>query len=335
MMAKRERRTQDEAGGTVTGADVAPRVEETVTEAAPRPDAHLELVRAEAGPVHLPTELGGGTLPPGARMDSAADGAPRITLPAHTAMPRLRDKCAIIGFTPSRLAAPWADNGWEFWGLNALYVHSNDMPLQRFARWFDLHAPQAVANGRLANYRKLGCPVYLQQIVEDMPQSVEFPKAEIEAFWGDTYFTNSISWMLAFAGMMGFSEIRVYGVDMATDSEYRFQRPNVEYWIGKLRGRGIKVSVAETSDLLKASHQYGYGTDHGLRAKLKERLDEFTKRERNIEAEIQRLTLARATVNGARQNVEWMLQSWTVADHTSMTPDVAAVAPEAAVGQGG
>ena len=319
---------------------------QTVTEAA-RPHSRLELMQGGAGewgPPQTETAAGGVVpptpmfrgrpLPEGTRLVPGADGKATIHLMEHTALPPMQDKLAIIGFTPSRTKAPWNNQEWEFAGLNALYVHEKEMPLDRFTRWFDLHNMEAVTAERLANYRKMKCPVYLQEIVPDMPQSVAFPKAEIEARFTDAYFTNSISWMIGWGMLMGYKAIGIWGVDMATDSEYRHQRPNVEYWIGRARGMGIEVIVPETSDLLKASHQYGYGTDHGLRAKLLERQKEFKNREANIDAELDRLRLAKATVNGALQNVEWMLQSWCVADHTSMSPDVAKIAPEAAAGGG-
>ncbi|MFA6044763.1 MAG: hypothetical protein WC718_07250 [Phycisphaerales bacterium] len=317
-------------------AAVAP---QTITDA-PRPPSHLGLIQGGAGDTVTttvppqPLTFRGQTLPAGARVVQGGDGKATIHLPEHMAMPAMQDKLAIIGFTPSRAAAPWGDPTWEFAGLNALYVHEAEMPLQRFTRWFDVHDMAAVADERLSSYRKLQCPVYFQDVVPGMPNSVRFPKREIETFLADTYFTNSISWMIGWGLLMGFKEIGVWGVDMSQDQEYRFQRPNVEYWIGRARGMGVKVTVAETSDLLKASHQYGFGTDHGLRAKLLERQKEFKSREAGIAAEIQRLTLAQATVNGALQNVEWMLQSWCVADHTSMQPDVAKIAPGAAIGGG-
>jgi len=512
-MTKKDQETRTEGAGTQQKP-------ETVTEA-PRPHGHLELVgvdKPEVGAVEMPTvvapssgaaamSINGQPLPPGTRIEKTADGQATIHLPEHCALPRMKDRVAIVGFTPSKALAPYNDQDFEFWGLNALYVHEGEIPIGRFTRWFDVHDMTAVNAERVGKYRTLPCPVYLQDVVAGMPNSVKFPKAEIEAQFGSGYFTNSISWMIGMALMMGYKTIAVYGVDMAQDclapdanlltadlrwvradevqegdklmgfdetpgdgtgavharriaqegggvatatevraartwrvsevlgrsvasrpsyrihfedgtsvvaseghrwltidggatawkhtdelvpgvtnivgatnpvltepvdyantvgvvgveflgetetvgfttttqtlvveglashnSEYRFQRPNVEYWLGIAKGMGREIIVAETSDLLKASHQYGFGTDHGFRAKLKERMTEFNNREVAIDAEIQRLTLAKATVNGAKQNVEWTLQSWTVADHTSMTPDLAKVAPEAAAAGGG
>lgn len=256
-----------------------------------------------------------------------------------------RKKVAIIGFTPSRAEAPYIDPEYEVWCENALFVH-NDVP--RCSRWFDLHNPEIIDDQRLKFYSQIDVPVFLQDVRPDVPGSVRFPKKEIEQFiagladgsanmLGD-YQTNSISWMIAFAMWEGFTTIDVYGVDMSQQSEYHFQRPNVEYFLGMCRGRGIEVNIPNTSDLLKATHQYGYGSDDGFRAKLLERKKEFEERFQNFQqeiekrrAEIQQLKVECGVLTGAIQNTDWTLQR-TVGDHTSMTPDLAEIAPEMAAG---
>ncbi len=243
-----------------------------------------------------------------------------VKLHPHEHPEKTRPRVAIIGFTESRIHAPYKDDRYEIWGENALYVHAKDCP--RFDRWFDMHDPGIIPAERYAAYLRLNMPVYLQAARDEIPMSIAFPKAEVEAEVGD-YMTNSISWMIGMAIWMGFEVIEVYGVDMAQASEYANQRPNVEYLLGQAKGRGIEIRIAETSDILAATHQYGYGTDNGLRKRVIERLGSFNARIAECDGELQRLTLVRATLDGSRQATEWMLQR-TVADHTSMTPDAAA-----------
>lgn len=235
-----------------------------------------------------------------------------------------RSKVAIVGFTPSRKLAPWDDESFEIWGLNALYDYDD---VKRATRWFDLHKRDIIDEKRIAWYRDAPIPVYLQRAWDDIPGSLRFPKEEIEEEFG-RYFTNSISWMIACAAWMEFAEIHVYGVDMATDLEYRYQRPNLEYIIGLMEGRGIKMHVPDTSDLLKATHQYGFGSDSGLRAKAKEKMAHHIEKKQSIaqqieqkRAEIRQLQQAMATFEGARQAMEWLVQQWGVPDHTSMEPE--------------
>ena len=58
--------------------------------------------------------------------------------------------------------------------------------------------------------------------------------------------------------MKGFEVIEIYGVDLAADSEYSYQKPNAEYYIGIATERGIQVNVPKTSALLKQRYLYGY-----------------------------------------------------------------------------
>ena len=256
-----------------------------------------------------------------------------------------RKKAAIIGFTPTRADAPYTDPEYEMWCENALFVHG-DVP--RCSRWFDLHVPEVIDEQRINFYSQIDVPVFLQDVRDDVPGSVKFPKTQIEEFvaglapgsanmLGD-YQTNSISWMIAFAMFEGFTTIDIYGVDMSQDTEYRFQRANVEYFLGICRGRGIEVNIPDTSDLLKATHQYGYGSDNGYRAKLlernkefKERLQHFTQEIETRRADIQALKVECGVLTGAIQTTDWSLQR-CVADHTSMTPDLAEIDPQLAVG---
>lgn len=248
---------------------------------------------------------------------------PRIDMPKEQTAKRT--KVAIVGFTPHRVEAPYDDQEWEIWALNALYAYPD---VTRVTRWFDLHPLDQIPEARIKQYAAMSVPVFLQDKDPRVPTSVKFPKEWVEAELGSKYFTNSIAWMQGLAIAEGFEAIHIYGVDMSQDTEYRYQRSCCEFWLGVAKGRGIESYVPQTSDLLHAINQYGYETDRGLRAKLKERLADFDQRLASMgqaiaqhQAEIAKLNVARHTIEGAKQNANWLLQSWTVPDHTSMEPD--------------
>ena len=75
--------------------------------------------------------------------------------------------------------------------------------------------------------------------------------------FGD-YFYSTISYMLALAIAEGFEEIGLWGIDLAHDSEYEYQKPSAEYFLGIARGQGIKIYLPEQSALLKGMYRYGY-----------------------------------------------------------------------------
>jgi hypothetical protein len=61
--------------------------------------------------------------------------------------------------------------------------------------------------------------------------------------------------------------VGIWGVDLHCESEYAYQRPNLEYLIGLARGRGMKVFIPPASALLTTKMDVAYGfyssTDDG------------------------------------------------------------------------
>lgn len=185
-----------------------------------------------------------------------------------------KKRLAIVGFADSKKDAPYDDPSWEIWGLNDL--HNS---IKRWTRWFDIHTEENINEdvklGRsppdkcgIGGLARLATPVYMQDKNPSVPNAVKFPLNEIldtfKNLTGRTYFTNSISYMLAFALYEGiisgrqWEEIHVYGVDMAVGPEYIAQRPSCEYWIGLAEGMGIKMHIPPASDLNKTTFLYGF-----------------------------------------------------------------------------
>lgn len=182
-----------------------------------------------------------------------------------------RPNVAIVGFTEHRRLAMELDDTWEVWGLNELHRYEK---VENFHRWYEIHDRKVIEPDpdHIKAMAGFDIPVYMQRHYDDIAPSVPFPKAAVEQMAGE-YQTSSIAWMLSHAILLGAKRIRIDGVDLAQDTEWAGQRPCVEYLIGLARGKGIEVAVPDTSDLLKAIGQYGFGAEgHGFRAKLEERV---------------------------------------------------------------
>jgi hypothetical protein len=66
--------------------------------------------------------------------------------------------------------------------------------------------------GRLL--KNCGIPLITSTVYPDYPNAVEYPYKEVEAFVGDDVFNvNTVSYMLAYALMIGVSDISIYGAD--------------------------------------------------------------------------------------------------------------------------
>ena len=76
------------------------------------------------------------------------------------------------------------------------------------------------------------------------------------------YLESSIAYMIAFALIEGIGELELFGVSMANNSEYVYQKANCEYLIGFARGKGMKVSISPGAPLLMSEWVAGrYGID--------------------------------------------------------------------------
>lgn len=214
------------------------------------------------------------------------------------------ERVAITGTAPSWQMTPWDDPMLYVMGLNDAYQIDG---FRRADAWYDLHPldhfhlvrppapgqkPQIFAHdipdghyvrpaAHLDWLATQTIPVWLtadhaQQYPASAtwPSARAFPKAEIEAHFG-RYFTSTPAWMLAHAVMLGAKEIHIYGIHLATESEYIEQRPNFEFLIGCVLGRGKHsmtlhqglrryesqdgiVVLPEASPVLSSKFQYAF-----------------------------------------------------------------------------
>ena len=221
-------------------------------------------------------------------------------------------KVAIVGKAPSSIAmAPYDDPTWEIWTL------SNNAMLGEAKRW-DRHVEiHPLANFRddekkqpywkwLCSEPAGGRPIYVQEVVPEIPAAVLFPKSKAVEVFG-TYFNNTVSWVIALALLEGVNELGIFGVDMACDgdgehSEYAHQRPSCEYMIGFATGRGVQVTIPEQSDLLKARRLYGFDTEGNSEACWVSRSKELVAREQQAQQKYDVALQELCGIKGARED---------------------------------
>ncbi len=230
----------------------------------------------------------------------------------------------IVGFAPSWKETKWDDMDAEIWCLNEFYKYAKEVKNFRCTRWFEIHNRESRSKAtpeHVAFLKQCPVPLFMWQRYDDLPNSVKFPKDEIiqffedKGFLGARYFTNSISWMVGLAIYEGFEEIILTGTDMATDSEYGWQRPSVEYFIGLAEGMGIKFSVPASSDLLKCTQLYGFESDNRNRVWLRSQVQELSKRQQvaagqeiQLQHNLHQTQLAQAEMRGAQMAYKEILK---------------------------
>ena len=100
-----------------------------------------------------------------------------------------------------------------------------------------------------------------------IPQAKNYPLDKIIKHFKTNYFTNGISYMIAYALWKGATKINFYGVNMTVKEEYIEQKPNVEYWCGRAEGVGVEVNYQWKHTSLKKAKDgllYGYFFDQYL-----------------------------------------------------------------------
>jgi hypothetical protein len=174
-------------------------------------------------------------------------------------------KVAIIGRCWStRADAPWNNPDWELWTLAwdpVPVTHRIFETHQNFRMYYGNEEDGAFHVGGL---RMAKVPVYMLERHDDIPQSVRYPIEAITELVGKTrngtpYLESSIAYMMAQAILEGVDRVGIWGVDLHCQSEYAYQRPNLEYLIGLARGKGIKVFIPPYSALLTHAHGVPYG----------------------------------------------------------------------------
>ncbi len=223
-----------------------------------------------------------------------------------------KDKVAIVGFAQShRDQAPFQDPAFEIWGLNNAYIFMPPRPHVggRIAeRWFEIHSDDQFGwdlrrpGQHVAWLAKFPGPLYLLEARRDMPNSIRYPIEDIVSRYG-AYITSSPAYMLLMAMAEGFKEIHIYGIDLATDSEYADQRPNLEFLIGVAIAKGHQIFLPPGCQLLQgklyARGKFNSGGEHHTRQQFEGRLGALQKRLAEVQAEKNRINQEQARIEGA------------------------------------
>ena len=115
-------------------------------------------------------------------------------------------------------------------------------------------------------------------------------------------------------------ELHVYGVDMAQDhvmqAEYAEQRPSCELFLGVASASGIGVKMPEGTDLLRASHLYGFEDPGPYHSKKSARFMELGQRKETIKGQLgqlegqsKHLVASLNQLDGAMQEINYDLRN--------------------------
>jgi len=214
-------------------------------------------------------------------------------------------KVCLIGFAKTtRHLAPWDDTSYEFWGCNEGYVQ--DFP--KIDRWFQIHIFESFSRAENPNdpnhfkwlQQEHPFEIYMKRKFQFAPSSVGYPLDELVMMFGRRYFRSSFDYMIAMALAEGYTTIGVYGFEMASGTEYEYQRPSAEYWIGRAEGMGVKIELPLNANLLRGTLYGMEDTSVGFRQQLELRKGILLTQQRDETAHFNRLHGAMIELEGIK-----------------------------------
>ena len=181
---------------------------------------------------------------------------------------------AILGSHPATVGqAPFGDEGWAIYACSPHNVEKRSLP--RVTQWFEVHDPledptrafgylkavsempfvwmrdkRALASGDFKGARPYP-DAELYGTVTTFPDGSVVPNSD--GLFCPYMFTSSIAYMLAKAIVdcerQGIKQIGIWGVMQASETEYTYQRPGIQYFLHQATLRGIKVIANRESRL--------------------------------------------------------------------------------------
>lgn len=212
-------------------------------------------------------------------------GDKKVAIPPGGGKPPL----CIVGTAASSNEAPYDEEidgkyVYEIWAGGTAQAKPDVL---RIDRLFEMHPQRYWGNlsvqGRMNEFHG---PIYMQEHYDEIPNSVKYPYEEVrEKYYlpvmkDNLYVTNTITWMILLALHEGYRDISIYGVHMAHESEYAYQRSSCSWALGilqgmQLMGEDFNLYIHPDSSLLTAEYEYGYGEPTKEMQYLKSRVDGF------------------------------------------------------------
>ncbi len=196
-------------------------------------------------------------------------GLPHVDLNALSNNGRVAESenetVAICGTAPSsRMMVNDQPLDVDIWALNDCYTFIDQNHLNN-SRWFEIHNEDVWRGDGEAHvsFLKAHPHVFMLQHYDEIPSSERYPFEEIR----DEFFPHvdlsdsksmdemmlgsSIDFMIALALVKGYKTIKLIGINMATETEFRHQLPSCNFWMGMTRGRGVRLVLPDDCPMLK------------------------------------------------------------------------------------
>lgn len=200
---------------------------------------------------------------------------------------------ALYGFASATREGIWESKADEIWSIVWAYKYN----LPRIDRLLEIHPTWMQAASKKREFEKVRdhwawlkanteIPVYMIEKRPEVPRSICYPIEDVQALVPpqrrEKVFTSSFDYLMGLAILEGFKRIEIYGFEMGSDTEYRYQREGAAYWIGYCDAAGIELIQPKGSILLR-SKMYGMGAGSMIYRQDMERM-RATREKQKVEA---------------------------------------------------
>lgn len=171
--------------------------------------------------------------------------------------PERRRKIALVGTSDSYTEAPYGDPSWDIWTWNRA-----GLDMERWDRLFEIHRDwHYEGKGEetyLSRLRLIRSPQKVISTVRlfDDPANVVLDRDELFKRWGTIWLSSSITWAFACALDEKPTDIGLWGIDMESFEEHIVQFAGVRHFMEIAKERGVKITVASRSNLLRNPMPY-------------------------------------------------------------------------------
>ena len=215
---------------------------------------------------------------------------------------------ALVGTASSRNQAPFEDDSIEIWGCGTTQVYDD---VTRIDRLFEMHPRRYWGEKSVGDrMREFDGPIYMQDHYDEIPNSVRYPYDEVKNMFyltpmkGKLFVTSTITWMILCALYEGYTDLSLFGIHMAHETEYGSQRASCMWALGivhgwMLEGKPYSLHLAEDSRLFDASYEYGYGEPTEEMNYVKKRNQALAAERNKVEAQRNKLTERIQAIDGA------------------------------------
>lgn len=175
---------------------------------------------------------------------------------------------ALYGFASATREGIWQTKADQIWSIGWAYKYE----LPRIDLLLEMHPIWMQARSQKPEYVKArehwewlkanqAIPVYMLINHPLVPRCIRYPIAEVQGLVPPqrqkAVFTSSFDYLMGLAILMGYDRIELYGFEMGSETEYRYQREGAAYWIAQCDARGIELIQPSNSKLL-LKRMYGY-----------------------------------------------------------------------------